>query len=80
MKLFCFSVIDLLPYANKRVVTSFLQQALGDPTLNEVFLLSVFKLQPKSTTTIFDLYSPADDRQYFEFTVMGRMNKGKLFV
>ncbi|XP_040511384.1 thrombospondin-4 isoform X1 [Gallus gallus] len=68
-------VIDLLPYANKRVVTSFLQQALGDPTLNEVFLLSVFKLQPKSTTTIFDLYSPADDRQYFEFTVMGRMNK-----
>ncbi|XP_015704105.1 thrombospondin-4 isoform X1 [Coturnix japonica] len=68
-------VIDLLSYANKREVTSVLQQALGDPTLNEVFLLSAFKLQPKSTATVFGLYSPADDRQYFEFTVMGRMNK-----
>ncbi|XP_021236969.1 thrombospondin-4 isoform X1 [Numida meleagris] len=68
-------VIDLLPYANKRVVTSFMQEALGDPMLNEVFLLSAFKLQPKSTATVFGLYSPADDRQYFEFAVMGRMSK-----
>uniref|UniRef100_A0A8B9UUU2 Thrombospondin 4 n=1 Tax=Anas zonorhyncha TaxID=75864 RepID=A0A8B9UUU2_9AVES len=70
-----FSVIDLLSYSNKRVVTNFLQQALGDPTLNEVFLLSTFKLQPKSTATIFGLYSSTGNSKYFEFTVVGRMNK-----
>jgi len=71
-------VFDLLPYSNKRVVTNFLQQALGDPMLNEAYLLSTFKLQPKSTATIFGLYSSADNSKYFEFTVMGRMNKGEL--
>ncbi|GAB0203861.1 thrombospondin-4 [Grus japonensis] len=68
-------VFDLLPYSNKRVVTNFLQQALGDPALNDVYVLSTFKLQPKSTATIFGLYSLADNSKYFEFTVMGRMNK-----
>lgn len=79
LKLAYFSVFDLLPYSNKRVVTNFLQQAFGDPAVNEVYLLSTFKLQPKSTATIFGLYSPADNSKYFEFTVMGRMNKGELF-
>lgn len=74
-----FSVFDLLPYSNKRVATSFLQQALGDPALNEVYFLSTFKLHPKSTATIFGLYSSSDNSKYFEFTVMGQMNKGELF-
>ncbi|XP_010114010.1 PREDICTED: thrombospondin-4-like, partial [Chlamydotis macqueenii] len=68
-------VLDLLPYSNKKEVTTFLQQALGDPALNEAYLVSTFKLQPKSTATIFGLYSSADNSKYFEFTVMGRMNK-----
>lgn len=72
-------VFDLLPYSNKRVVLNFLQQAFGDPMLNEVYLLSTFKLQPKSTATVFGLYSSADNSKYFEFTVMGRMSKGELF-
>uniref|UniRef100_A0A8C0FR86 Thrombospondin 4 n=1 Tax=Bubo bubo TaxID=30461 RepID=A0A8C0FR86_BUBBB len=75
LKLTYFSVFDLLPYSNKGVVMNFLQQALGDPMLNEVYLLLTFKLQPKSTATIFGLYSSADSSKYFEFTVMGRMNK-----
>lgn len=79
LKLAYFSVFDLLPYANKRMVTNFLQQALGDSTLDDVYLLSTFKLQPKSTATVFGLYSSADNNKYFEFTVMGRMNKGELF-
>lgn len=80
LKNFFFSpVFDLLPYSNKRVVLNFLQQAFGDPMLNEVYLLSTFKLQPKSTATVFGLYSSADDSKYFEFTVMGRMSKGELF-
>ncbi|XP_030093075.1 thrombospondin-4 [Serinus canaria] len=71
-------VFDLLPYSNKRVVLNFLQQAFGDPLLNEVYLLSTFKLQPKSTATVFGLYSSADNSKYFEFTVMGRMSKAVL--
>ncbi|KAJ7400042.1 Thrombospondin-4 [Pitangus sulphuratus] len=68
-------VFDLLPYSNKRAMPNFLQQAFGDPTLNEMYLLSTFKLQPKSTATVFGLYSSADNSKHFEFTVMGRMNK-----
>uniref|UniRef100_A0A8C0V9B6 Thrombospondin 4 n=1 Tax=Cyanistes caeruleus TaxID=156563 RepID=A0A8C0V9B6_CYACU len=69
---------DLLPYSNKRVVLNFLQQAFGDPVPNEVYLLSTFKLQPKSTATVFGLYSSADNSKYLEFTVMGRMSKAVL--
>ncbi|NWR23016.1 TSP4 protein, partial [Emberiza fucata] len=75
---FSSPVFDLLPYSNKRVVLNFLQQAFGDPMLNEVYLLSTFKLQPKSTATVFGLYSSADNSKYFEFTVMGRMSKAVL--
>ena len=40
-------------------------------------MISTFKLQSKSSATIFGLYSSADHSKYFEFTVMGRLNKGK---
>uniref|UniRef100_A0A8C9MV95 Thrombospondin 4 n=1 Tax=Serinus canaria TaxID=9135 RepID=A0A8C9MV95_SERCA len=60
------------------LVLNFLQQTFGDPLLNEVYLLSTFKLQPKSTATVFGLYSSADNSKYFEFTVMGRMSKAVL--
>uniref|UniRef100_A0A803T6V3 Thrombospondin 4 n=1 Tax=Anolis carolinensis TaxID=28377 RepID=A0A803T6V3_ANOCA len=69
---------DLLSTPNQKLVKTFLQQALSDPTLNEVYVLSTFKLQPKSTAVIFGLYSPTENRKYFEFTVMGRVNKVSL--
>lgn len=36
-----------------------------------------FKLQTRSSATVFGLYSSTDNSKYFEFTVMGRLNKGK---
>lgn len=70
-------VFDLLPSASQRLNPGALQPILTDPTLHEIYLISTFKLQSKSSATIFGLYSSSDNSKYFEFTVMGRLNKGK---
>lgn len=71
------AVFDLLPSASQRLNPGALQPVLTDTTLNELYVISTFKLQTKSSATIFGLYSSADNSKYFEFTVMGRLNKGK---
>ncbi|XP_040196487.1 thrombospondin-4 [Rana temporaria] len=73
-----YQVLDLLSPAVQRQVTNYLQQALNNPSMNEVYVLSTFKLQPKSTVTLFGLYSTKENSRYFEFTVMGRLNKASL--
>ncbi|KAM4710017.1 thrombospondin-4 [Discoglossus pictus] len=73
-----YQVLDLLSTPVQRQITGFLQQALSNPSMNEVYVLSTFKLQPKSTSTLFGLYSANDNTRYFEFTVMGRLNKASL--
>ncbi|XP_063819539.1 thrombospondin-4 [Pseudophryne corroboree] len=73
-----YQALDLLSPAVQRQITSYLQQALSNPSMNEVYVLSTFKLQPKSTATLFGLYSAKDNTRYFEFTVMGRLNKASL--
>ncbi|XP_053303963.1 thrombospondin-4 [Spea bombifrons] len=73
-----YQVLDLLSASVQRQVANFLQQALNNPSMNEVYLLSTFKLQPKSTATLFGLYSSKDNSRFFEFTVMGRLNKASL--
>lgn len=70
-------VFDLLPSSSQRLNPSALRPILTDPTLNEVYVIATFKLQTKSSATIFGLYSSTDNSKYFEFTVMGRLNKGK---
>lgn len=70
-------VFDLLPSSSQRLNPSALQPVLTDPTLNEFYIISTFKLQSKSSATIFGLYASSDNSKYFEFTVMGRLNKGK---
>lgn len=70
-------VFDLLPSSSQRLNPGALQPILTDPTLHEIYLISTFKLQSKSSATIFGLYSSSDNSKYFEFTVMGRLNKGK---
>lgn len=70
-------VFDLLPSSSQRPNPAALQPILTDPTLNEVYVISTFKLHTKSSATIFGLYSSTDNSKYFEFTVMGRLNKGK---
>lgn len=44
--------------------------------VNDAFILTTFKLQPKTGTTVFGLYNPRDNSKYFEFTVMGKLNRG----
>uniref|UniRef100_A0A8C7YBZ5 Thrombospondin 4b n=1 Tax=Oryzias sinensis TaxID=183150 RepID=A0A8C7YBZ5_9TELE len=47
-------------------------------TSPDSFILTSFKLQPKSGTTVFSLYNPRDNSKYFEFTVMGKLNRAVL--
>lgn len=53
------------------------QQLLADPALPDLYILATFRLQTKSATTVLGLYSASDGSRYFEFTVMGRLNKGE---
>ncbi|XP_038621839.1 thrombospondin-4 [Tachyglossus aculeatus] len=71
-------VLDLLSASNQRLAASSLQPALSDPTLNEVYILATFKLQAKTSATLFGLYSSSDNSKYLEFTIMGRLNKAIL--
>lgn len=59
-------------------ITEIVQQELTTPSVNEVYILSTFKLQPKSGTSIFGLYSPKDNTKYFEFFVLGKLNRAIL--
>lgn len=53
-----------------------LQGGLLEQGVNEAFILTSFKLQPKTGTSVFGLYNPRDNSKYFEFTVMGKLNRG----
>lgn len=53
-----------------------LQGGLVEQGVNEAFILTSFKLQPKTGTSLFGLYNPRDNSKYFEFTVMGKLNRG----
>ncbi|XP_008046548.1 thrombospondin-4-like, partial [Carlito syrichta] len=68
-------VFDLLQSFGQRPNPGVLLPVLTDPTLNDLYVISTFKLQTKSSATIFGLYSSTDNSKYFEFTVMGRLNK-----
>ncbi|XP_007890281.1 thrombospondin-4 [Callorhinchus milii] len=72
-------VLNLLSTTEHRAYVDLLQQALTNtPAVNEVFILTTFKLQPKILTTIFGLYSTRGNVKYFEFSVLGRMNRASL--
>uniref|UniRef100_UPI00398F299C thrombospondin-4-like n=1 Tax=Pristiophorus japonicus TaxID=55135 RepID=UPI00398F299C len=72
-------ILDLLSLSEHRGYVDLLQQALTDtPAVNEVYIVSTFKLQPKSLATIFGLYSTRGNIKYFEFSVLGRLNKASL--
>uniref|UniRef100_A0A8C8GHE5 Thrombospondin 4b n=1 Tax=Oncorhynchus tshawytscha TaxID=74940 RepID=A0A8C8GHE5_ONCTS len=55
-----------------------LQGGLVEQGVNEAFILTTFKLQPKTGTTVFGLYNPRDNSKYFEFTVLGKLNRAVL--
>uniref|UniRef100_A0A8C8DS34 Thrombospondin 4b n=1 Tax=Oryzias sinensis TaxID=183150 RepID=A0A8C8DS34_9TELE len=71
-----FTVYDLL--TSPDCLPDLLQGGLIEQGVNEAFILTSFKLQPKSGTTVFSLYNPRDNSKYFEFTVMGKLNRAVL--
>ncbi|XP_076835653.1 thrombospondin-4-B isoform X1 [Brachyhypopomus gauderio] len=52
--------------------------ALAEQGVTELFLLATFRLQPRSGGAVFVLYDPRDNTKYFEFVVMGKINKATL--
>uniref|UniRef100_A0A7N9B0X9 Thrombospondin 4b n=1 Tax=Mastacembelus armatus TaxID=205130 RepID=A0A7N9B0X9_9TELE len=74
--LFLSTVYDLL--TSPDCLPDLLQGGLAEQGVNEAFILTSFKLQPKTGTTVFGLYNPMDNSKYFEFTVMGKLNKAVL--
>lgn len=71
---FLSTVYDLL--TSPDCLPDLLQGGLVEQGVNEAFILTSFKLQPKTGTSVFGLYNPRDNSKYFEFTVMGKLNRG----
>lgn len=69
------TVYDLL--TSPDCLPDLLQGGLAEQGVNEAFILTSFKLQPKTGTSVFSLYNPRDNSKYFEFTVMGKLNRGR---
>lgn len=69
------TVYDLL--TSPDCLPDLLQGGLAEQGVTEAFILATFKLQPRTGTTVFGLYNPRDNSKYFEFTVMGKLNRGK---
>uniref|UniRef100_H3B6D0 Thrombospondin 4 n=1 Tax=Latimeria chalumnae TaxID=7897 RepID=H3B6D0_LATCH len=59
-------------------ITELVQEGLGDSSINEVYILSTFKIPPRTTTALFGLYSATDNAKYIEFSALGRVNKATL--
>uniref|UniRef100_A0A3B3TQM8 Thrombospondin 4b n=1 Tax=Poecilia latipinna TaxID=48699 RepID=A0A3B3TQM8_9TELE len=70
------AVYDLL--TSPDCLPDLLQGGLAEQGVNEAFILTTFKLQPKTGTTLFGLFNPRDNSKYFEFTVMGKLNRAVL--
>lgn len=68
------TVYDLL--TSPDCLPDLLQGGLVEQGVDEAFILTSFKLQPKTGTSVFGLYNPRDNSKYFEFTVMGKLNRG----
>ncbi|KAM7368829.1 hypothetical protein PAMP_013136 [Pampus punctatissimus] len=69
-------VYDLL--TSPDCLPDLLQGGLVEQGVNEAFILTSFKLHSKTGTTVFGLYNPRDNSKYFEFTVMGKLNRAVL--
>lgn len=70
-----YAVYDLL--TSPDCLPDLLQGGLIEQGVREAFILTTFKLQPRTGTSVFSLYNPRDSSKYFEFTVMGKLNRGR---
>lgn len=72
--MFPFAVYNLL--TSPDCLPDLLHGGLAEQGVTELFILTTFRLQPRTGTTVFTLFNPQDNSKYFEFTVMGKLNKG----
>ncbi|XP_046724647.1 thrombospondin-4-B [Silurus meridionalis] len=70
------TVYNLL--ASPDCLPDLLHGGLAEQGVTELFLLATFRLQPRTGTTVFGLYNPQDNSKYFEFTIMGKLNRALL--
>lgn len=71
------AVIDLLMVSEARQMASITHKIRMELlTVNDVYLLSTFRLPPKQGGTLFGLYSKKDNTKWLEVSVVGKINKG----
>ncbi|KAM6037708.1 LOW QUALITY PROTEIN: thrombospondin-3 [Theristicus caerulescens] len=69
-------VIDLLMVSEARQMASITHKIRMELlTVNDVYLLSTFRLPPKQGGTLFGLYSKKDNTRWLEVSVVGKINK-----
>ncbi|NXD18636.1 TSP3 protein, partial [Nothocercus nigrocapillus] len=69
-------VIDLLMVSEARQLGSVAHKIRMELlSVNDVFLLSTFRLPPKQGGTLFGLYSKKDNTRWLEVSVVGKINK-----
>uniref|UniRef100_A0A8C5TPX8 EGF-like domain-containing protein n=1 Tax=Malurus cyaneus samueli TaxID=2593467 RepID=A0A8C5TPX8_9PASS len=72
----CPAVIDLLLVSEARQMASVAHKIRMELlTVNDVYLLSTFRLPPKQGGTLFGLYSKKDNTRWLEVSVVGKINK-----
>uniref|UniRef100_A0A8B9LP21 Thrombospondin 4b n=1 Tax=Astyanax mexicanus TaxID=7994 RepID=A0A8B9LP21_ASTMX len=76
IKKFSSTVYNLL--TSPECLPDLLHGGLAEQGVVELFILATFRLQPRTGTTVFGLYNPQDNSKYFEFSVLGKLNKATL--
>lgn len=66
-------VYDLLVSAE--CLPDLLQGGLKAKNVNDVFILTTFQLHSQAPTRAFRIYNPADNSDYFDFNINGKINK-----
>uniref|UniRef100_A0AAR2KVZ4 Thrombospondin 4a n=1 Tax=Pygocentrus nattereri TaxID=42514 RepID=A0AAR2KVZ4_PYGNA len=73
---FSFAVYDFL--VSPDCLPDLLQGGLKTKNVNDVFILTTFQLHNKAPTRVFRIYNPANNSDYFDFTMHGKLNKVSL--
>lgn len=73
-----FAVYDLL--VSPDCLPDLLQGGLKNKNVNDVFILTTFRVQNKAPVRVFRIYNPTDNTDHFDFTIHGKLNKGNFAV
>lgn len=71
-------VIDLLTVTESRHTATVASKIRTEfQSVNDIYLLSTFRLPPKQGGVLFGLYYKKDNSRWFEASVVGKTNKGE---